>query len=123
VRTGEIEVLHTDDAGRLLAFRRRDEAGEVLVVGSLATTPYDRPSYTLQHPGLTGGGWRECLNTDAAEYGGDGVGNEGRTLAAAGDRLDVVVPSSGVVVFARESSQGPGGGSPSAESDGTVPLV
>jgi 1,4-alpha-glucan branching enzyme len=101
VRTGAIDVLRCDDGGRLLAFLRHDGDSQVLVVGSLATAPYDRPSYTLQHPALGSWGWRECLNTDAVEYGGDGVGNEGRTLRATDGRVDVVVPASGVVVLTR----------------------
>jgi 1,4-alpha-glucan branching enzyme len=44
VRTGCCSVVHCDDAGRLLAFLRSDGADESLVVGSLATAPYDRPA-------------------------------------------------------------------------------
>ncbi|MGY1670302.1 hypothetical protein [Geodermatophilus sp. SYSU D00710] len=41
------------------------------------------------------------MNTDAHRYGGYGVGNRGDTLRAAGDRLELVVPASGVVVLRR----------------------
>ena len=101
IRIGTIDVLHADDAGRVLAFRRADAADEVVVVGSLATEPYDHPGYTLRHPLLENAKWQECLNTDAVEYGGAGVGNGGAVLRAEGGRLDVVVPASGVVVLRR----------------------
>jgi 1,4-alpha-glucan branching enzyme len=101
VRTGAFEVLHCDDGARLIAFLRGAGADEVLVVGSLATTPHDRPGYTIRHPDLAGGGWQEVLNTDAGQYGGNGVGNGGATLRAEDGGLDIVVPASGAVVFRR----------------------
>jgi 1,4-alpha-glucan branching enzyme len=100
-RTGSCQVVHCDDGGRLLAFLRADQAEEVLVVASLATEPYDRPGYLIQHPDLVGGGWEEVLNTDASVYGGRGVGNRSATLRATDGGLDVVVPASGAVVFRR----------------------
>jgi 1,4-alpha-glucan branching enzyme len=53
----------------VLAFLR----DEVLVV--LNFTPLPRHNYRLGVP--RGGHWREALNSDAAEYGGSGVGNFG----------------------------------------------
>ena len=101
VRSPNIEVLHTDNPGRVLAFRRWDETGELLVVASLNNSAFDQPGYTLEHPRLAGAGWRESFNSDAAAYGGENVGNQGATLRPAGARLDVVVPANGVVVFER----------------------
>ncbi len=107
LRSPNIEVLHTDDAGRLLAFRRWDATGELLVVASLNNSAFDRPGYTLEHPALAGAGWREAFNSDAAAYGGDNVGNRGATLRTAGARLEVVVPANGVVVFERADGPAP----------------
>ena len=101
LRSPNIEVFHTDDPGRLLAFRRWDAAAELLVGASLNNSAFDRPGYTLEHPALAGAGWREAFNSDAAAYGGENLGNLGATLRAAGARLEVVVPANGVVVFER----------------------
>lgn len=101
VRSSNIEMIHTDNAGRLLAFRRWDDSGEILVFGSLNNRAFDQPSYEVSHPALEGQGWRECFNSDSARYGGDNVGNAGAVIAPAGARLAVVVPANGVVVFSR----------------------
>ncbi len=42
-------------------------------------TPVGRENYRLGVP--VGGPWRECLNSDATDYGGSGQGNLGRVLA------------------------------------------
>lgn len=101
LRSREVDVVHVNDAARLLAFRRRDEEREHLVVASLATTPYDTPDCRLTHPSLAGTEWRERLNSDRRAYGGDDIGNGPAPLRASGDTLGVVVPASGVVVLRR----------------------
>jgi 1,4-alpha-glucan branching enzyme len=64
-----------DDAERsVLAFvRRAPGAPPVLFVGNF--TPVPRDDYRVPVP--VGGRWREVLNSDAADYGGSGVGNLG----------------------------------------------
>ena len=44
-------------------------------------TPVPRLEYRVGVP--SGGYWRELLNSDAAEYGGSGMGNLGGVQAAA----------------------------------------
>jgi len=95
LRSRAIEIVHVDNAGRLIAFLR----GDVLVVASLAERPYDAPSYRIVHPVLRDGGWRDLFTSDAATYGGANVGNRGATLRADGDRLDVVLPANGFVLL------------------------
>jgi 1,4-alpha-glucan branching enzyme len=97
LRSRAIEIVHVNDAGRVLAFRR----GGFLVAGSLADRAYDDPDYRIEHPSLAGAGWREIFNSDAAAYGGDGVGNRGATLWADGDALNVVIPAAGFVILRR----------------------
>jgi 1,4-alpha-glucan branching enzyme len=46
----------------------------------LNCTPVPREGYRLGLP--RGGTWREVLNTDAAIYGGSGLGNAGAVEAA-----------------------------------------
>jgi 1,4-alpha-glucan branching enzyme len=97
LRSREIEIVHVNDAGRVLAFRR----AAFLVVASLADRAYDRPDYRIEHSSLAGTGWREVFNSDAPDYGGDGVGNRGATLQPTGDALNVVIPARGFIVLQR----------------------
>ena len=69
---------HDADAS-VLAFLRRARAGPpILVVCNF--TPVPRPNYVVGVP--IGGRWREMLNSDAAIYGGSGMGNLGGVQAA-----------------------------------------
>jgi 1,4-alpha-glucan branching enzyme len=97
LRSRAIEILHVNDAGRVLAFRR----GDFVVAASLVDTAYDDPDYRIAHPALAGAGWREIFNSDAPQYGGDGVGNGGGTLSPDGDVLGVVLPARGFVILRR----------------------
>jgi len=64
-----------DDAGNsVFAFLRLGAGGPPALV-VLNMTPVPRPDYRIGVP--FGGRWREILNTDAAAYGGSGVGNMG----------------------------------------------
>jgi len=92
VRSATIDVFHSDNDARVIAFRRWDDTGELLVVGSLNNSPFNSPGYTLSYGPLGDWGWRECLNSDASEYGGWDVGNLGATLRASGGQLTVVIP-------------------------------
>ncbi len=70
-----------DAANSVFAWERR-APGEapVLVVSNL--TPIPREGYRV--PVSQGGRWREMLNSDAAEYGGGGMGNMGVVEATDG---------------------------------------
>ena len=70
--------VDADDSDQsVISFLRLPEAGEVagpvLCVANL--TPIPRFDYRVGLP--VGGRWREIVNTDAAEWGGSGVGNLG----------------------------------------------
>lgn len=93
-----------DDAGHnLLAFARRDAAGDPVVV-VLNFSP--EPWLDLRVPLPEGGTWLEVLNSDATVYGGSGVGNLGRVhaegLPTHGQEHSVrlAVPPLGAVVLA-----------------------
>jgi 1,4-alpha-glucan branching enzyme len=101
LRSSNIDIVHADNEARLIAFRRWDDRGELLVVGSLNNAPFNRPSYVLAHPALAGQGWQECFNSDSSRYGGDNVGNRGATIWPDGTNLGVIVPANGVVVLSR----------------------
>jgi 1,4-alpha-glucan branching enzyme len=63
----------SDHEASVLSFLRRSAGSDALVVLNL--TPVVRENYRLGVPRR--GFWREVLNSDAAEYGGSGVGNMG----------------------------------------------
>ncbi len=63
----------------VLAFLRRSGERHVAAVANLSPVP--RRGYRVGLP--RAGQYREVLNTDAAEYGGSGVGNQGRVRAEA----------------------------------------
>lgn len=65
-----------DDRGQsVFAFRRRRDASDSGVLCVMNATPVVRQGYRVGVP--VPGRWRELLNTDAADYGGSGVGNLG----------------------------------------------
>jgi 1,4-alpha-glucan branching enzyme len=73
-------VEANDGDNSVLAFlRRADHAPPVLVVCNF--TPVVRYDYRIWVP--TPGEWRERINTDAKDYGGTGVGNQGAVKAEA----------------------------------------
>jgi len=105
----DIEILHTNDAARVITFRRWDlpvaGAGgdeppeEVLVVVSLNNAPF--PSYLLRHPSLAGAPWHLSLSTDAALYGGRGAPASETLTPSADGTVDLTIPAVTALVYAR----------------------
>ena len=78
----------------VLAFRRDDgEGGMLVALCNFAGAPIDGLEIDLPRPGR----WREVLNSDAAAYGGSGVGNLGEVVADEAGRARVVLPPLGVL--------------------------
>ncbi len=67
-----------DAQNSVLVYLRK--TGDDFVVVALNFTPVPREGYRIGVPAP--GVYREILNSDAADYGGSGVGNGGQTLAA-----------------------------------------
>jgi len=65
-------LRHDDAEHSMLAFVRRARDGSSVVV-LCNFTPVPRPGHRVGVP--SAGAWREAINTDAAIYGGSGVGN------------------------------------------------
>lgn len=91
-----------DAEASVLSFLRRAQDGSsLLVVANF--TPMPRPNYWVGVP--TAGHWRERLNSDAALYGGSGVGNQGgcdsAPIAAHGhfNALKLQLPPLGLLVL------------------------
>lgn len=75
-------VVGDDSRNSVFAYLRRAAPGSREVVLAVVNmTPVVRPGYRLGVP--FAGRWQECVNTDAACYGGSNVGNGGEVLASA----------------------------------------
>jgi 1,4-alpha-glucan branching enzyme len=69
----------SDVESNVLCFLRRDRAGERVVACLANLSPVPREGYRVGLP--EAGTWVEMLNSDAAEFGGSGVGNLGAVEA------------------------------------------
>jgi len=115
-KSRNLEVLHTNDSGRVIAFRRwadpaedpatdpaAGSAGEeLLVVTSLNNAAF--PSYLLRHPALAGAPWQLRLSTDDAVYNGRGEVQAAATAAltaSADGAVDLRLPAVATLVFSR----------------------
>jgi len=75
-RPAGFQWITCDDAEQgVVALMRRDPAGGAVMVAVLNVTPVVRDAYAIGVP--VAGRYRECLNSDAVEYGGSGVGHGG----------------------------------------------
>ncbi|MET0232422.1 MAG: 1,4-alpha-glucan branching protein GlgB [Rhodanobacteraceae bacterium] len=95
-------VVGDDAADSVYAYLRRGGDDEVLVVANMTPTPHH--DYRVGVPAR--GVWRELLNSDAAEYEGSGVGNDGKRATddigvhGFAQSLSLTLPPLGVVVLA-----------------------
>jgi len=97
-RDGDADAFHRlgapDWNPDVLAFSREDGDGGMLVtICNFGGDTVDGMSLDLPRPGT----WREVLNSDAAAYGGSGVGNLGAVSADAHGRARLTVPPLGVL--------------------------
>ncbi|WP_242343395.1 alpha-amylase family glycosyl hydrolase [Anaeromyxobacter terrae] len=96
LRSRRVATVHRHEANRVIAFLRGD--AELLVVASLANRPF-AAGYVLESAALPDADWHEVLNSDAAVFGGAGVGNGGAPRRSTSGRLEVIVPARGLVVL------------------------
>jgi 1,4-alpha-glucan branching enzyme len=76
---GGFEWIHYEEADTsVLSFLRKSAGGQVVLV-VCNFTPVPRENLLVGVP--FGGLWRERLNSDALEYGGSGIGNQGSVHA------------------------------------------
>jgi 1,4-alpha-glucan branching enzyme len=66
-------IVGDDRDNCVLAFARFDKARETMIIAVCNFTPMPRYDYRIGAP--RAGFWREIVNTDAAIYGGSGLGN------------------------------------------------
>jgi len=92
-----------DSANSVIAFLRRPREHGAWSLVACNFTPVPRVGYRLGVP--VGGRWREALNSDAAEYGGSGMGNLGgvdaepRPCHGRPHSLTLTLPPLGVAFF------------------------
>ncbi len=82
--------IDANDAGRnVYSFLRRSPGSlDLVCVSNFSAVPHS--DYRLPLPAT--GEWTELLNSDAAAYGGSGVGNLGSVTAVVADALDAEAP-------------------------------
>jgi 1,4-alpha-glucan branching enzyme len=101
LRSRSIDIVHTHDTNRILAFRRWQGDRNLLLIASLRNHPFDTPGYTLLSSQLGDESWREVFNSDARRYGGSNLGNAGATLISAAGAFTCILPANGLLVFER----------------------
>ena len=101
VRSHNVDVVHSHDANRVIAFTRREATTDVLVAASLGNRPFDSYAIGTTAERIPPGTWLETFNSDAALYGGSGGGNQGAALPSANGRIELRLPANGFVVLQR----------------------
>ena len=96
------EITHTDFTNNVVAFKRWNNAGDVLlIVVNASDGQWDNTQYAVGLDGDTGT-WREIFNSQAPLYGGvNTVGNPGYALGATNGQLWISLASWSVHIFAK----------------------
>jgi 1,4-alpha-glucan branching enzyme len=103
VRNRNIDILHQHNSNRIIAFKRWNGDEEVIIVASLNNTAFVN-GYVIERDmiAIPNAGWKEIFNSDAAVYGGQNLGNAGRTVPSTQGQLKVVIPANGFVVLVKQ---------------------
>jgi len=83
-------LVQNDADHSVLAWARRDEAGNAIIV-VCNFTPVPREGYRIPAPAGFAA-WRETLNTDSSHYGGSNLGNLDRLLESDNGQLTLTLP-------------------------------
>ena len=96
-------VTHNDTQNQVIAFKRYDQKGDVLlVVVNPGDGQWGSNQYGVSLSG-DGGTWLEIFNSQASVYGGiNTVGNYDNYLEAADGQIWINLPSWSVLIFARQ---------------------
>jgi 1,4-alpha-glucan branching enzyme len=107
VQAGGFEWIDCCDwESSIISYLRRGKSDAPGIVVVCNFTPVPRHNYRLGVP--VGGRWREVLNSDAAYYGGSGMGNAGGADAAPiavhgrSHSLNVTLPPLAILVWKHE---------------------
>lgn len=101
LRSNYVEILHTHDENRILAFRRWTDLEELMVVVSLNNHPYPE-GYEFDHSSIVEGQWQVVMNSNMPVYGGtsEGVMTSQRVGSEPG-RIRVPIPANTLFVMKR----------------------
>jgi 1,4-alpha-glucan branching enzyme len=103
IRSNNIDILHQSNANRVIAFKRWSGGEEVIIVASFNNAAFDNGYVIAKDPlAIPDAVWKEVFNSDAAIYGGQNMGNGGRTLVSSQASINPVIPANGFVVFVRQ---------------------
>ena len=96
------QITHTDPSNNVVAFKRWNNAGDViLVVVNAGDGQWDNTQYSVSLAGDTGS-WQEIFNSQAPLYGGvNTVGNPGYVLDSRNGQLSISLASWSVHLFAK----------------------
>ncbi len=100
LRSRNIDIVYVSDSNRLIVYKRWDSTQTFLVIASLADKPYEH-GYTIYSPRLEKGVWQEVFNSDAAQFGGEDVGNTGVEIESRDGLINLRIPFAGLVVLQR----------------------
>ena len=100
LRSPNIEILHVHDSNRIVAFRRRDQTGEFIVVATLSNWPFSG-GYQIRDARIGDAEWREVLNSDSVDYGGGGQVTTA-PIASAGGSLSPRIAANSIIVLQRQ---------------------
>ncbi len=99
-------VDFSDQDNSVVSYLRKGKSNRDVILVVLNCTPVPRFNYKIGVP--FGGFWKEVLNSDAKEYGGDGFGNMGGQQAGSdfchgrGHSLQLTLPPLGMVMLKKE---------------------
>ncbi len=91
--TAPVERVMTHNADQVLAFSRSGQDDQFVVIANFSEQ--DRHNYAI---GFPPGQFKEVFNSNAARYGGDNLGNGGRTVSG---QDPLVLPAGTTLVFER----------------------
>lgn len=96
------QITHTDPTNNVVAFKRWNDAGDVLlIVVNPGDGQWDNTQYAVSLAGDSGS-WEEIFNSQAPLYGGvNTVGNPGYVLNASNGQLSISLASWSVHIFAK----------------------
>jgi 1,4-alpha-glucan branching enzyme len=92
----EVRPVYAHDENRVMAFSRRLDGEEIVVVSNLAQFGY--PGYGMELPP---GQWQIAFNSDEKKYGGEGTFTQDVGTRVGGGFSRVSLPPGGVVVLKR----------------------
>ncbi|MBF0424470.1 MAG: alpha amylase C-terminal domain-containing protein [Magnetococcales bacterium] len=94
-----IDIIHVNNDGRVIAFRRSNIQGEFLVIASLNNSAF--PSYSIQNNLIGLGRWEEILNSGDPKYNGRGYVANGTITGYADGLITVAIPACTILVLRR----------------------